>query len=1248
MIEGLPGSSQPGADTTPTTSTPNHLPGSDASFPTPVFSSANKPKFPLFRSALVTVLALFASSLILSAFGVFAFLDPVSDFLAGASGIKDSVLREIIDPVTKKIPLTLLPTGHNSDLDADTLDTFHADAFAMAQDLDKLATTVGGLQVTLSALEVSSSQTTSSGVTTLNNLSGDIKLVGGSGVVVSQSGNTLTFQATSSGGTTGVTSLTGGGGITVSSGTGAVTLGTSGIPYSALSLSGGIVNADISASAQIAYSKLSLAGTILSSDILDGTLTNADLSSSANISYSKLSLSASILGSDLSSGINISTSGNLATTGSGTISSAGLLTAGNGLSITSGNLTVAGTAIFNNSGAASTKTNIDSSGNILPGANNSGTLGSAGLYWNNVFTNTLTANSISATTSGIAGTTSATFTVNTDNATNDLEDMDLIFFRGTASPNGLLSWKQALDTFELNFPLSISGALSATGATLSGLSTAGVVHNSAAGILSTSLIVNADVSSSAAIAYSKLGLTNSIVNADIASTAAIGYTKLSLTGSLVGGDLASNISISTTGNLVTTSSGIITSAGAFSGPTATNTINGLVINAGALSGITTLSLSGAITGATSTNTINGLVFSSGNATLANLTSSSGTLTTTVADGATAVGFVLGTSTTYSTAGAKLLSLKNNTVEEFAIDKDGNLTVNGNIVATGTIQGTQLISTVLTGTAPLVVSSTTQVANLNASFIEGYNAATLMSQPQPNLVLNSDFGRRNKWMTFMPEVFADTSGWTAVQGTLGTVSTNILTAGTATGPWSARAGLSTWRDVRYSGQFKKTQDDVTSPTWEVVKWVDANNWVAAVVTGGQLRIYKNVAGTTSQVGTGVAASFTTNNWYWLELEVQGTVYITKVYNSGASPVAKSSATLLNTKSETISDSAFTSGGYIMIAHGLVGGANNSVASQWGGLNSGDGGVYVEGWGPESWDVTFGGTLGGQAIGFDETADAGPLGKQWSVRGYVPATNRQMNIKQDTPDGSIVPSASYLRSGYLKTSGKGGTGSLLEFQYENANSALAAFYDGQSLADAGETAWTRKTGSASTSNASARRARLRINWNPLNTASGTAWVQLPQLEQGSLATPWRNAPADDGPIVWRLRRTVSANLTTTGATPVAMDERDLAGNIFIPWDARLLFSSYAGYQASNGQYRGYTYAYVDGSNVLGSASMGSTNPSGGIWENAGGHAETLVSAGKRRVALFIATDGGASATWQSDLSGNYDDNAPMMIVTAMRGK
>lgn len=49
-----------------------------------------------------------------------------------------------------------------------------------------------------------------------------------------------------------------------------------------------------------------------------------------------------------------------------------------------------------------------------------------------------------------------------------------------------------------------------------------------------------------------------------------------------------------------------------------------------------------------------------------------------------------------------------------------------ITASSTIQGTQLQSTVATGTAPLTVSSTTLVTNLNADLLDGFNSATAAS------------------------------------------------------------------------------------------------------------------------------------------------------------------------------------------------------------------------------------------------------------------------------------------------------------------------------------------------------------------------------------------------------------------------------------------------------------------------------------------------------------------------------------------
>ena len=48
---------------------------------------------------------------------------------------------------------------------------------------------------------------------------------------------------------------------------------------------------------------------------------------------------------------------------------------------------------------------------------------------------------------------------------------------------------------------------------------------------------------------------------------------------------------------------------------------------------------------------------------------------------------------------------------------------GALSVSSTVTGTQLISNVATGTAPLTVASTTQVSNLNASYLQGYQTAT---------------------------------------------------------------------------------------------------------------------------------------------------------------------------------------------------------------------------------------------------------------------------------------------------------------------------------------------------------------------------------------------------------------------------------------------------------------------------------------------------------------------------------------------
>ena len=127
------------------------------------------------------------------------------------------------------------------------------------------------------------------------------------------------------------------------------------IAYGKLTLTGSIVNADISASAAVTYTKLALTDSIVNADIkstaaiaysklnLAGSVVNADVASGAAIAYSKLNLSGSVTNADIASGAAIVDS-KLAT-----ISTAGKVS---GAAITSG--TIGGSTAINTSGTITT------------------------------------------------------------------------------------------------------------------------------------------------------------------------------------------------------------------------------------------------------------------------------------------------------------------------------------------------------------------------------------------------------------------------------------------------------------------------------------------------------------------------------------------------------------------------------------------------------------------------------------------------------------------------------------------------------------------------------------------------------------------------------------------------------------------------------------------------------------------------------------------------------------------------------
>ena len=105
---------------------------------------------------------------------------------------------------------------------------------------------------------------------------------------------------------------------------------------------------------------------------------------------------------------------------------------------------------------------------------------------------------------------------------------------------------------------------------------------------------------------------------------------------------------------------------------------------------------------------------------------------------------------------------------------GTLGVTGAITGSSTVSATQYTSTIATGTAPLVVTSTTLVTNLNADLIDGYSATTINTASA--IVVRDS----SKNIAFNNAVLSgSTSGTTTVQATAAASGTLTLPAVTDT-------------------------------------------------------------------------------------------------------------------------------------------------------------------------------------------------------------------------------------------------------------------------------------------------------------------------------------------------------------------------------------------------------------------------------------------------------------------------------------
>ena len=287
-------------------------------------------------------------------------------------------------------------------------------------------------------------------------------------------------------------------------------LDTAGIADSAVTSAkiadGTIVNADVNASAAIDKTKISGTavtiadtGTVTSTMILDGTILNADVNSAAAITYSKLNLATSIVNAD------ISASAAIVDTKLATISTA---------SKVSNSATTATDA-----NTASAIVARDASGNFT-----------AGMITANV-TGALTGNaSTSTTATNLAGGAGGSIPYQSAASTTAM------LANGSAGQILTSNGTTLAPTFESISSGSVTLAGDVAGAANANSIGVGAVTSSK---IANDTIVNEDINSAAAIAYSKLSLGTSIVNADISASAAIAYSKLNLTNSVTSADIVS-------------------------------------------------------------------------------------------------------------------------------------------------------------------------------------------------------------------------------------------------------------------------------------------------------------------------------------------------------------------------------------------------------------------------------------------------------------------------------------------------------------------------------------------------------------------------------------------------------------------------------------------------------------------------------------------------------------------------------------
>ena len=329
-----------------------------------------------------------------------------------------------------------------------------------------------------------------------------------------------------------------------------------------------------------------------------------------------------------------------------------------------------------------------------------------------------TGNTLVAGTLGVTGATTLSSTLGVTGATTLSSTLGVT---GTSTLAGVVATTGSFTTLAASSTLAVTGATTLSSTLSAGASTLNSLTVTNAATLSSTLGVAGAATLSSSLAVTGAATFNGNLISSGSTVAAAEYFRIT------DGDVSP-----VTKFLVDSSNGNTSISGTL-GVTGLSTLNSLSVTNAATIG-TTLGVTGASTlnslSVTNAATIGTTLGVTGTSTLAAVVATTGSFTTLAASSTLAVTGATTLSSTLGVAGDVAV----NTNKFNIVAASGNTTIAGTLAvtssisgssvsATGVVSGSTLTSTVASGTAPLTITSTTKVPNLNADRVDDISFTT---------------------------------------------------------------------------------------------------------------------------------------------------------------------------------------------------------------------------------------------------------------------------------------------------------------------------------------------------------------------------------------------------------------------------------------------------------------------------------------------------------------------------------------------